>query len=114
MTMDRPLLPARPVRHRAKVVKVETDAQSPAPALRRGLQIANDAHRRGARCRAGRPCGSAAVRNGRGGILGGATPGAPTGPRKGCYRHGRYTIANKAMMAEMRELRRALRALCED
>src|SRR5262244_2754922 len=114
MTMDRPLLPARPVRHRAKVVKVETDAQSPAPAWRRGLQIANDAPRCGARCRSGRPCGSAAMKNGRCRMHGGASPGAPRGPRNGCYRHGRYTIANKNMMAEMRLLRRALKELCED
>src|SRR5215469_14458303 len=105
MTVGRPLLPGRLVGHRAKVVKVETDAQSHAPAWTRGLQLANDGPRCGARCRSGRPCRSAAMKNGRCRMHGGASPGAPRGRRNGQYRHGRYTIANKTMMAEMRQMR---------
>src|SRR5204863_6692764 len=113
MTVGRPLLLGRPVGHRATVMKMDIEAQSRAPAWRRGLQLANDGPRCGARCRSGRPCRSAAMKNGRCRMHGGASPGAPRGPRNGCYRHGRYTIANKTMMAEIRQLRRALRAFCD-
>jgi hypothetical protein len=53
------------------------------------------------------------MKNGRCRMHGGASPGAPRGRRNGRYRHGRYTIANKTMMAEMRQLQRLLRALSE-
>src|SRR5436190_14528130 len=113
MTVGRPLLPGRRVGHRARVGKVKTDAQSPEPAWRRGFQIANDAPRCGARCRSGLSCRGPAMKNGRCRMHGGASPGAPRGIRNGRYRHGRYTIANKTMMAEMRQLQRVLRALSE-
>src|SRR5919206_1266723 len=108
MTAGRRLLPGGPVGHRARVVKLENNAQSPAPAWTRGLQVANDGPRCGARCRSGRPCRGPAMKNGRCRMHGGASPGAPRGTRNGRYRHGRYTIANKMMMAEMRELIRTL------
>src|SRR6266480_851676 len=113
MTVGRPLLLGRPVGHRATVVKMETDIQSRAPAWERGLQFANQARRCGGRCRSGRPCRGPAMKNGRCRMHGGASPGAPRGRRNGRYRHGRYTIANKTMMAEMRQLQRLLRALSE-
>src|SRR5438046_6528556 len=113
MKVGRPLLLGRLVEHRARVVKVETDAQPHAPAWRRGLQVANDASRCGARCRSGLSCRGPAMKNGRCRMHGGASPGAPRGRRNGRYRHGRYTIANKTMMAETRQLQRLVRALSE-
>src|SRR5438552_16533237 len=104
MTVGRPLLLGRPVGHRATVVKMETDIQSRAPAWERGLQFANLARRCGARCRSGRPCRGPAMKNGRCRMYGVASPGAPSGRLNGCYRHGRYTIDYKMMMAETREI----------
>src|SRR2546429_8504844 len=92
-------------------MKMDIEAQSHAPAWRRGLQLANDAPRCGARCRSGLCCRVPAMKNGRCRMHGGASPGAPRGIRNG--RHGRYTIAKKTMMAETRQLGRVLRALLE-
>src|ERR1051325_1778732 len=113
MKVDRPSSLGRLVgAKRTEGNGVETEALSHVGWVR-GLQGANKAPRCRARCRSGLSCRGPAMKNGRCRMHGGASPGAPRGDRNGRYRHGRYTTTNKAMMAEVRQVVRALRALWE-
>ena len=93
-------------------VECENHAQPHARTWLRGLHLAHEARRCGARCRSGLSCRGPAMKNGRCRMHGGRSPGAPTGSRNGRYRHGRFTIGTKAMMTEVRRLTRALAGLC--
>jgi len=64
----------------------------------------------GARTRAGSPCRSPAMPNGRCRLHGGLSPGAPKGNRN-ALKHGRYTAAAIASRREVADLIRAMRAL---
>ena len=64
----------------------------------------------GARTRAGRPCRSPAMPNGRCRLHGGLSPGAPKG-NKNALKHGRYTAEAIASRREVAALIRAMRAL---
>lgn len=64
----------------------------------------------GARTRAGRPCRSPAMTNGRCRLHGGLSPGAPKGNRN-ALKHGRYTAEAVASRREVAALIRAMRAL---
>ena len=64
----------------------------------------------GARTRAGSPCRSPAMRNGRCRLHGGLSPGAPKGNRN-AFKHGRYTAEAVASRREVAALIRAMRAL---
>jgi hypothetical protein len=82
------------------------------------LALAQSCPRCGARTRSGRACQSAAMPNGRCRMHGGSSPGAPRGESNGMWRHGLRSIETiqrrREMTAEMRELRRLIRALRED
>jgi hypothetical protein len=65
----------------------------------------------GARTRKGGACKSAAMRNGRCRMHGGASPGAPKGERNGMYRHGRRTNEAIAIRRETAEQIRRIREL---
>ncbi|WP_081612767.1 HGGxSTG domain-containing protein [Methylobacterium sp. 88A] len=67
----------------------------------------------GARTRSGISCCSPAMPNGRCRMHGGASPGAPKGPRNGMYRHGRYTAEAVATRRELREWLRLIRQVAE-
>jgi hypothetical protein len=101
-------LPKRGVGPGDRGADVKSGDQPYTPDWERGLEFARGARRCGARCRSGLPCRGPAMRNGRCRMHGGASPGAPSGERNGRYRHGRYTIARRTMMAETPGLRRAL------
>jgi hypothetical protein len=51
----------------------------------------NDAPRCGARTRSGAPCRCPAMPNGKCRLHGGASPGAPPGPRNGRFKDGFWT-----------------------
>lgn len=82
------------------------------PDWRRTLPLAQDAPRCGACCkRVRRPCRGPAMANGRCRLHGGASPGAPSGPANGMWRHGRRSAAVVAQRREDLAERRAVRAL---
>jgi hypothetical protein len=85
------------------------------PDWRLVLPLAHACPRCGAKTRSGHPCRSAAMRNGRCRMHGGASPGAPRGERHGMFRHGLRTIEaieeRRATAALIRELRRNLAML---
>ncbi len=64
----------------------------------------------GARTRAGSPCRSPAMTNGRCRLHGGLSPGAPKGNRN-AFKHGRYTAEAVASRREVAALIRTMRAL---
>jgi hypothetical protein len=82
------------------------------------LLLAWSCPRCGAKTRSGRPCRSAAMRNGRCRMHGGASPGAPRGERHGMFRHGLRTLEaieqRRATALLIREYRRILRELGTD
>jgi uncharacterized protein YjcR len=70
------------------------------------------APRCGAKTRAGTPCRSPAMPNGRCRMHGGPSPGAPKGNRN-ALKHGRYTkeaIANRRQLSGMLAMMKALAA----
>src|SRR5690349_17552705 len=79
------------------------------------LLLAWSCPRCGAKTRSGRPCRSAAMRNGRCRLHGGASPGAPEGERHGMWKLGLRSRAvieqRRAERALLREIRRELEAL---
>ena len=64
----------------------------------------------GARTRAGSPCRSPAMTNGRCRLHGGLSPGAPKGNRN-ALKHGRYTAEALARRREVAALIRAIKGL---
>jgi uncharacterized protein YjcR len=67
-----------------------------------------DARRRcGAKTRAGHPCRSAAMPNGRCRMHGGTSPGAPKG-NKNAWKHGLRSSEYRAMRLLLRSMRREL------
>ena len=59
--------------------------------LSQRLAQMNDTPRCGAKTRLGSPCRCPAMPNGKCGIHGGLSPGAPRGPKNGNYRDGYWT-----------------------
>ena len=82
------------------------------------LPLAQAAPRCGARNRAGGPCRSPAMANGRCRLHGGLSTGAPRGERHGMWRHGLWSIEaverRRQTTAEMRQLRLLIRSLREE
>ena len=78
------------------------------------LALARCCPRCGAKTRAGHPCRSAAMSNGRCRMHGGTSPGAPCGESNGMWRHGLRSIEaierRREMTAEMRRIRREISA----
>ncbi len=68
----------------------------------------------GARTRSGAPCRAQAMTNGRCRLHGGASPGAPCGPRHGMYRHGLRTKAARAEAVAVSKLLKDAKALLKE
>jgi hypothetical protein len=79
------------------------------------LLQAHAAPRCGARNRAGKPCRSPAMPNGRCRLHGGLSPGAPRGEGNGMFKHGLRSIEvierRRKLTAKMRKMRSEIRAL---
>jgi hypothetical protein len=88
---------------------------NPMPIWQINLLQAQATARCGARNRAGNPCRSPAMPNGKCRLHGGASPGAPHGPANGMWRHGLRSIETierrREMTAEVRRIRREMREL---
>lgn len=69
-------------------------------------------HRCGARTRAGTPCLSPAMKNGRCRMHGGTNPGAPRGNRN-AFKHGHYTAEATEERRFFATLRREARQIAE-
>ena len=73
------------------------------------------APRCGARTRSATPCRSAAMPNGRCRMHGGASPGAPSGPANGMWRHGLRSAEvierHRSATARARTMRQAIEGL---
>ncbi len=69
-------------------------------------------HRCGAKTKAGKPCQSPAMKNGRCRMHGGTNPGAPKG-NKNAFKHGLYGAEAIAQRREFSSMLRDIRALIE-
>ena len=67
----------------------------------------NPKHTCGAKTRAGHPCRSAAMPNGRCRMHGGTNPGAPRGNRN-AWKHGGRSAEHRAMRLLLRTMRQSL------
>ena len=79
------------------------------------MQKAHQSPRCGAKTRAGAPCMSPAMKNGRCRMHGGMSTGAPKG-NKNAYKHGRYTakaIAERRLISEVLKNISGLLQKCE-
>jgi hypothetical protein len=94
-----------------------SDKATPAAIRSKNLALAQASPRCGARTRSGGKCMGMQMANGRCRMHGGASPGAPRGERHGMFKHGLKTneaiARRRALRAEMRRIRSAIRELTE-